>query len=171
MTAGDQLTVQIVKVNAGVVVPAFTIAVIPSPSFIDFTLARCQSWLYARLRKRYAIPFDPADPPDVFLNWLVALTDPIVYSKRGLNPSDSMRKTIDDARTEALADVKEAADSDVGLFDLPLLNDEAVSAIAEGGPYGYSEFLPETWTDQQVRNAIQNGEICDIANPGFELIS
>jgi hypothetical protein len=171
VAAGDQLTFAITKGGTGVIVPNGTLSAVPSPGWFDFAFARATASMYGRLRKRYAVPFDANNPPEKALDWIVALVDPMAYRKRGVNTSDEQIAEINKARDEALAEMKEAADSDTGLFDLPLLNDEAMSAISQGGPYGYSEFMPYTWTDVQVEDAIENGEITDTANPGFELIS
>lgn len=161
VTQGDALTVQITKAGAGVIIPSGVLAIIPSPSWIDFALARIQAGIYARLRKRYRIPFDASSPPEKMLDWMTVITTVEAYRKRGTNPADPAIKDFVDDRTSAWAEIKEAADSEAGLFDLPLLADETTSAIVEGGPYGYTEHLPHTWTDKQVTDAEENGEDID----------
>ena len=52
--------------------------------------------------------------------------------------------------------MKEAADSEIGLYDLPLLNDVTTDGISKGGPLGYSEQSPYSWTDEQA-DAIRSG--------------
>lgn len=124
------------------------------PGFIEARLVVGTSRIYGRLRKRYAVPFaDP--PPEIALGWLVAIVQPEVYLKRGINPSgDEHFKSLDEERTRAFEELKEAADADTGLFDLPLRENTSEDGIARGGPLGYSEQSPYDWTDRQ-REAIR----------------
>lgn len=126
------------------------------PGFFDAQIAIAQSWIEARLRKRYAVPF--ASPmPEAFLGWIVALVTLAAYLRRGWNPKAEDNALVSDAATSARTEVKEAADSKDGLFDLPLRADAPdTSAISKGGPLGYSEQSPYTWTDLQ-RNEVDNG--------------
>ena len=55
-----------------------------------------------------------------------------------------------DAVDTAKDEIKEAADSVDGLFDLPLIMaGAATSAITSGGPMGSSSASPYRWTDDQ----------------------
>lgn len=118
------------------------------PGFIQLRLTYWTSWIYSRLRKRYAVPFaDPA--PEIVLGWLTDIVQPEVYAARGPNPSADLT-AINDARTQALEAIKEAADGELGLYDLPLRENNAASGVEAGGPLGYAEASPYTWTDNQA---------------------
>jgi len=119
-----------------------------SPGFIEARSALHQSWLEGRLRKRYAVPFDPAAVPAVVTLWLVSLLTLDAYAKRGFNPDLPELKPMADAAQRALDEVKEAADSETGLFDLPLI-DGSSSAVVNGGPRFYSETSPYVGLDIQ----------------------
>ena len=120
------------------------------PGFINLRLATWTSKVEARLRKRYAVPF--ADPvPETVLDWIVTLATPDVFRARGYNPKSEQDQQIQAAADLAWKEVLEAANSEDGLFDLPLLETSpSTSAIVEGGPYGYSERSPYHWTDVEA---------------------
>mgnify|MGYP006346647153 CR=1 FL=1 len=123
------------------------------PGFLAQTIASEQARIESRLRKRYAIPF--ALPfPETAIGWLVAAVTLAAYQRRGWNPSSEENQLIVKADETARAELKEAADSNEGLYDLPL-RENAVegSGIAKGGPYGYSEASPYVWTDCQRTTA------------------
>lgn len=126
------------------------------PGFLDAQIALVQGWLESRLRKRYAIPF-VAPIPEVYLGWLVALVTLAAYQRRGWNPSSAENQLITAAADTARAEVKEAADGTAGLFELPLRQDAPTGAVTDGGPLGYAEASPYTWTDRQIE-AVRNGE-------------
>ncbi len=117
--------------------------------FLDARLEVGTSLINARLAKRYAVPL--ADPvPEIVLGWLVALVTPKAYAKRGWNPSDAQSEQILADMTEALEQMKEAADSEIGLYELPLRADLETSGVSKGGPLGYSETSPYRWTDLEA---------------------
>ena len=121
------------------------------PGWIDQLLADWSDWIDARLRKRYAAPFDPEVPVAV-RRWLARLCTPRCYLKLGINPLDQQSETIQEDYNDARAEIKEAADSEEGLFDLPLKEEaDAASGIVKGGPYAYSEQSPYVWADRQVQ--------------------
>lgn len=125
----------------------------------DYLQSRLDFWsdtFDARFRKRYAAPFDKSSPPLVILNWLTDVVTLEAYLARGFNPSSEQDGLIKDRYERALAEVKEAADSETGLFDLPLRADNPTSAISQGGPFGYSEQSPYTFLDVQ-REAVRSG--------------
>lgn len=150
----DVVTAEIVKVGTGVVIPAGMLALLPAVTFFDIRIAARTSWINARLAKRYAVPFDQAAPPDIVLDWLTRLITADAYARRGFNPTSSQdADAIIAARDRALDEIKEAADSKDGLFELPLRDDDASSsAIAKAGPLGYSEASPYTWADLQAQD-------------------
>src|SRR5690606_7386155 len=83
-------------------------------------LLRKSRWIDARLRKRYAVPFTlPA--PDAVQDWLVRLVTLPLFLKRGVDPNDQQFEEYRSDAERAEREVLEAANSDTGLFDLPLL--------------------------------------------------
>ena len=123
------------------------------PGFIDQRLASRSAWLDARLRKRYAAQF-AAPYPEQVCSWLCDLVTVDVMHKRGIDPNDEQWTEIMQASQTAKDEVKEAADSQDGLFDLPLRDDAGdASGIAKGGPFGYSEASPYVWKDVQASSA------------------
>lgn len=124
------------------------------PNFLQKRLDGQWSWIMARLAKRYDVEAMAVSPPEIVLIWLTALVTFDAYSKRGFNPSsESDKAAILDAFTEAKTEVKEAADSQTGLFDLPLVAAApSTSGVSRGFPLGYSEESPYTWTIVQAVN-------------------
>lgn len=109
----------------------------------------------ARLAKRYAVPFggDPFEPAQVpeAIKWHVAAV--VVYTlwkKRGFNPSSDQDALIEKDRDEALAWLKEAADSKDGLVELPLRADSNTSGIIGAKPISAHQASPYAWTDEQA---------------------
>lgn len=86
--------------------------------------------------------------PEAVLGWLVALVTRDAFLRRGMNPQDPAMQMIVDECTVALADLKEAADSTDGLFDLPA-SEDLDSAVTTGGPQFYSETSPYVFADLQ----------------------
>jgi phage gp36-like protein len=123
-----------------------------NPGFIVQNLADWQSEIDSRLRKRYAVPF-AAPPPAIIIRWLVRLTTWDVWQKRGTNPQDPAIEKAEKAHDLALTQLKEAADSEEGLYDLPLLETDQRSAVVNGGPLGYAEQSPYTWTTIEAQDA------------------
>ena len=108
-----------------------------------------------RLRKRYAVPF--ATPiPEVVLNWLGALLDPEMYLKRGINPSDEQQARIEKRAESAEAKIKEAADAEKGLYDLPLRQDTTDTGIEQPQTLSYSEQSPFTGKHRQYEAVMYN---------------
>jgi len=118
-------------------------------TFVASRLAIGTSEINGLLRKRYATPFvDPV--PEVVLGWLTDIVTPEIYERRGWNPGDAQSQLIIDAATRARAQMKEAADSVTGLWELPLRENTTADGISKGGPLVYSEQSPWTWTDVQA---------------------
>ncbi|MBX3218914.1 MAG: DUF1320 family protein [Labilithrix sp.] len=102
----------------------------------------------ARLAKRYAAPF--SSPYPEALRWNVAqVVAAVLWQKRGYNPGSAQDAIIQENKADALAWLKEAADSEKGLVELPLREDKRVEGVSRGGPLGYSETSPYVWTDHQ----------------------
>lgn len=155
LAAEDVLTTKIAKTGSGVVVPPFTLDLRPSPNFVEAKIASVQAWLEARLRKRYVIPLDKngLKVPETALLWIARIVTRECYGRRGFNPtSEQDQAMVLELATAAEAEVKEAADSETGLFDLPLNQDDPndASGVAEGFPLSYSETSPYVAFDRQI---------------------
>jgi hypothetical protein len=118
------------------------------PAFVAAQLEVLTGEIYSRLRKRYKTPFDPV--PIVAKGWLADMIAPVLYARRGVDPSDDQMQQLRDAAARAREQIKEAADSENGLYDLPLLDTADPTAIAKAGPLGYSEG-PYDYLDQERR--------------------
>lgn len=122
------------------------------PGWVLAQLEFWSAWIDSRLKKRYAAPFaaSPNTPP-VILGWLTRILDAELYLKIGINPRDEQAATVVQERAaESKAEVKEAADSKDGLFELPLRADQpAATDISRAAPLGYTEQSPYTWTSVQ----------------------
>lgn len=88
--------------------------------------------------------------PEIVLSWLTVLVTDDMYRKRGRDPQDPAMADLKEDVVTALAEIKEAADGDTGLFDLPS-SEDTDSAVTTGGPLGYSEASPYVWTDIEAR--------------------
>jgi hypothetical protein len=91
--------------------------------------------------------------PEIVLRWLVAFTDLDVMKRRYRQTNDAALEDFKAAAAAAAGDVKEAADSKDGLFDLPV-NEASDSAVTTAFPLGYSETSPYVWTTEQARTGI-----------------
>jgi Protein of unknown function (DUF1320) len=108
----------------------------------------------SRLIKRYAAPFK--EPyPDALVDNVARVVAWRLLLKRAFNPSSEQDQLVKEEKDEALAWLKEAADSKDGLVELPIkqATPPGVSGVNAGGPLGYSEASPYEWTDIQVREA------------------
>lgn len=125
------------------------------PGYIESRGAYHEGRLNARLAKRYAVPFDSSSPPEVVLGWLVDMVTLDAYKKRGFNPSSAQDQTIVDDAARATAEVLEAANSETGMFELPLRQSApGADGVSKGGPFGYAEASPYTWARLQ-REAVR----------------
>lgn len=121
-----------------------------TPGWVDAQLEHVSAWIDARLSKRYSVPF--AEPyPIAVLGWLVRIVTVRCYIKRGVDATDEQFTTIRDDAVAAEAEVKEAADSQFGLFELPLRANTTQTGVTHSGPWGYSEQSPYAWADEQRR--------------------
>lgn len=115
----------------------------------------------AKLRKRYAVPFgaEPVAPIDVRVDvplaiedWVVALVTLDAYQKRGFNPSSEMDSvSILTPATTAQKEIDEAANSETGLFELPMRASSDAGGVTKGGVLSYTEASPFVWTDVQAQ--------------------
>lgn len=124
------------------------------PGWFEATVASALADITARLRKRYQTPFTAAggaNPrPEIVVMWQTKIVTPEAYRARGYNPQDPTMEWSEKDRDRAYEQIKEAADSETGLYDLPLLDVSSASGVVKGGPLGYSEASPYSWTDVQL---------------------
>jgi hypothetical protein len=128
------------------------------PGWLLAQLEQGSRWIDSRLRKRYPVPF--AACPEIVKGWLVKLVTIRCYERRGFDPTDqSIQPSVQDA-VDAKAEIAEAANSETGLFDLPLNDTTTATGASKGGPFSYSEQSPYVFADGQVtrgRNEDLNG--------------
>lgn len=126
---------------------------IAAPGWIVNQVIVVSGLIDGRLRKRYAAPFE-VPIPDIVRSWAARIVTLRAYLRRGVDARDAQFQVILDDATRAEAEIKEAADSKDGLFELPIRQDLPTSGgIARGGPLGYSEASPYTWTTVQADTA------------------
>lgn len=116
--------------------------------WIDRKLRAISYSIDARLRKRYNVPFS-TPYPDIILDWVARIMDPLLLKKRGVDATDDQFISIDEDAKSAREEIKEAADGEEGLFDLPVADTADASAISKGAVYGYSEASPYVGMDVQ----------------------
>lgn len=121
-----------------------------APGFVGKQIELESSRVDARLSKRYATPFNTPAPIAVRA-WVTTLVQPAVELKRGVGPESSNYDEYKRLAGVALDELKEAANAETGLFDLPLRGDASESGIARGAPRSYSEQSPYVFTDEQGR--------------------
>lgn len=126
---------------------------VAAPGWIVNQVIVASGLIDGRLRKRYAAPF-VAPVPDIVRSWTARIVTLRAYLRRGVDARDAQFQVILDDATRAEAEIKEAADSKDGLFELPIRQDlPTTGGIARGGPLGYSEASPYTWTTVQSETA------------------
>lgn len=107
-----------------------------------------------------------AAPPvtETVLRWLVAIVTWNAMCRRYRNSQDPALVTFKDEYDQALAEMREAADSKDGLLELPTTEDQG-SAVALASPLGYTETSPYVWQDVQEQTG--RGEDHSRAGTGF----
>lgn len=147
------------------------LTVMPSPDvaalealeadWIQRQIDRVGSALNARLIKRYDVPFGEdggsgqprTNVPGIVEDWIVAIVTLRAYGKRGFNPSSAMDEvTIVKPATDAEAQILEAANSETGLFELPLKATDTEGGVSKAGPLAYTETSPYVHLDVQARD-------------------
>lgn len=110
----------------------------------------------ARLAKRYAAPFIEPFPNALVFN-VSRMVAWRLWIRRGFNPSSPIDTLLEKENLDAEAWLKEAADGDKGLVELPArqATPGEATAVNVGGPLGYSEPSPYQWLDVQ-REAVGN---------------
>lgn len=118
-------------------------------TFVESRLIIETSRINSKLRKRYAAPFE-SPVPEIVLGWLAAIVTPSLYKRRGWDPSEAQAEDLKADHDKAIEEITEAANSEDGLFDLPLRQDTTDDGISKGGPLGYAEASPYDWMDRQA---------------------
>jgi hypothetical protein len=143
------------------------LSAIPS-AFVDqvelaapgYTLAQLEywsAWIDSKLRKRYAAPFLAPVAPAVE-GWLSRIVTPAVWTKRGVNATDEQWQYVAAEAEAARKEIEEAANSETGLFDLPLRGNTTDSGIVRGVPFSYSEASPYVSQSLQAQRGRQEDE-------------
>jgi hypothetical protein len=124
-------------------------------AFPGFLQAQIDEWteeIEDRLRKRYAVPFDASSPPRILKRWLTKLVTRDAYAKRGWDPTSKQDEaSILRAAERVEEQLKEAADSEEGLYELPLRASDPAGGVSQGAPLGYSETSPYVFTARQAK--------------------
>jgi hypothetical protein len=124
------------------------------PGYLEAAVAGALSDITARLRKRYRTPFTAVgggNPrPEIVVVWQTKIVTPEAYRARGYNPQDPTMEWSEKDRDRAYEQIKEAADSELGLYDIPLLDTVDTSGVVKGGPLGSSQASPYDWIDEQA---------------------
>lgn len=125
------------------------------PGFVSLALIDRSAEINDRLKKRYVVPFGTWSPsstaPPIIKRWVAVLVTADCYEKRGQNAGSDRDEVVERARAQVDAQIEQAANSETGLFELPLLaSAPGASGVTQGGPFGYSEASPYSWTDVQA---------------------
>lgn len=109
------------------------------------------TYIDSRLGKRYAVPFTAPVPP-ALERWIVDIVSFNAWLKRGMSATDESFEAFKQNHDRAYDEIKEAADSEAGLFELPrVVNDVGQQTITRGFPRMYSEASPYVAFDRQSR--------------------
>lgn len=119
-----------------------------SPGYLEAILEAESRNLEDSLRHRYAIPF-PSNHPTIE-KWIVLLVQPEVALKAGYDPNDVAYQGFVRLYDVAREQIAMAAKPESTGVSLPLVSAQDSSAISKGGPFGYAESSPYTWTDEQA---------------------
>lgn len=119
-----------------------------TPGWVQSQLDYWSRWMDSRLAKRYAVPFNTPYPV-AMQGWLARIVTYRVYLRRGIDPTDQQVAWVKEDHDNVTKELAEAANSEDGLFELPLL-ETGGRGITKGGPFGYSEQSPYAWMDRQA---------------------
>lgn len=126
------------------------------PMFVDNALEDRSAYIDSLLGKRYAVPFTVEPFPSVVLRWLTVLVSLDVYMKRGFNPTDDDAQLFVKQFDTTIQELKEAANAQDGLYELPLRQDLTGNGIVKGYARTYSESSPFVW--KRIQRAIGGRE-------------
>lgn len=114
------------------------------PDFCTAQIAIAESRIRDQLSKRYNMDAI-VSANDTLKGWIAALVSVKVLTRRGIDPTDILWKTIQDAATIANDEIKQAAQSDTGRFDLP-----RATAVRKSVIVGSSDHDPHAWIRRQA---------------------
>jgi len=121
--------------------------------WLDNQLLIKSRWIDSRLRKRCTVPFGtPA--PEVVKDWLARMVTPVAYLRLGVDPLDAQAGDIVQDAANAKAEVLEAANGEIGLFDLPYIEGQG-SSFDKPATRSYSEQSPFVWKTRQRTTGCQ----------------
>lgn len=118
------------------------------PGWLAAQLESSSRWVDMRLAKRYAVPFS-APYPEAVRSWVARMVTQRAYLHHGIPASDAQLALVAADSDKAEAEVKEAADGQIGLIDLPASDAVRGSAVRFGGTRVYSERSPYVAGDVQ----------------------
>ena len=118
-----------------------------TPGWLDNQLDRWSRHIDGRMRKRCVVPFETPTPL-VILGWLADIVTVYAYRRLGVDQLDSQFASAEKDSDRTHAELKEAADGDIGLFDLPVKEGEG-SGFDKPVTRSYSEASPFVWRDKQ----------------------
>jgi hypothetical protein len=122
-----------------------------TPGWLRAQIIGVSARVEARLGKRYPVWVAP-DYPEALKQWVVDIVSANAWLKRGMSQTDDAFAEFKNRHDQAYDEIKEAANSDTGLFDLQRTVDGAQSsAIEYGGSHCYSEQSPYAALDRQAR--------------------
>ena len=129
-----------------------------NPGVVDAICESVSRMFDARLHKRYATPFQ--EPyPEVLRFHVAQVVSFQLAIKIGFEPGSAKDEQIKAMRDEALAWLKEAADSQAGTVELPPIETPVTgdgTAVSRSRPHAYSESTPYQWARLQAQRA-RNG--------------
>ena len=109
------------------------------------------AYIDSRLGKRYTVPFTAPVPP-ALERWIVDIVSFNAWLKRGMSANDESFEAFKQNHDRAYDEVKEASDSELGLFELPRIVDgKGQQTITRGFAPMYSEASPYVAFDRQSR--------------------
>lgn len=121
-------------------------------NFLTVTIDGHLQWIYSQLSKRYSVPFDEADAPDVLKVWLTRLTDLDVWLSIYQNPDGAEFDLYQRRAQTTETEVQAAANGESGLFEF-VKNQQ--TQVSKGGPISYSVASYQLVQRQQARRARQ----------------
>lgn len=158
--AGTVPYLNVADFRAGTIAPVETVDLVErkKAGFLMTRSLRWSSHIDSRLTLRYATPFAAPYPTKV-LQWMDALMTRDLYHASGYQPSSEQDTNAVEAPAErAEEEIEQAANSETGLFGLPLRSDTDASGVTRGGPFSSSQASPYVWTTQQRDRArIEDG--------------
>lgn len=117
-----------------------------APGWLAANLESSSRWADMWLAKRYRVPF--AEPyPEAVKSWVARMVTQRAYLQHGINATDAQQSLVAADADKAESEIKQAADGQLGLIDLP--SGTGMSAVQYGGTRVYSETSPYVGGDVQ----------------------